>query len=48
MKKIIGAIATTAIMATSTLALDVPANHMVDSAWLKAHMNDKDLVIIDI
>ncbi|MEA2017810.1 MAG: rhodanese-like domain-containing protein [Campylobacterota bacterium] len=48
MKKIIGTIATTAIMATSILALDVPADHMVDSAWLKANMNDKDLVIIDI
>jgi len=48
MKKIIGAIATTAIVATSALALNVPANHIVDTAWLKAHMNDKDLVIIDI
>ena len=48
MKKIIGTIATTAILATSILALDVPANHMVDTAWIKANMNDKDLVIIDI
>ena len=48
MKKIIGTIATTAIMATSILALDVPANHIVDTAWLKANMNDKNLVIIDI
>jgi thiosulfate/3-mercaptopyruvate sulfurtransferase len=48
MKKILSTIATTAILATSVMALDVPANHMVDSAWLKAHMGDKNLVIIDI
>ena len=48
MRRIIGTIATTAIMAVSAIALSVPANHMVDSAWLKANMNDKDLVIIDI
>ncbi len=48
MKKMIGTIATSAIMAVSAMALNVPANHMVDSAWLKANMNDKDLVIIDI
>jgi len=48
MKKIVNTIAVSAIMAMSAMALDVPANHMVDSAWLKANMNDKDLVIIDI
>jgi thiosulfate/3-mercaptopyruvate sulfurtransferase len=48
MKKIVGIVATTAIMTVSAMALDVPANHMVDSAWLKANMNDKNLVIIDI
>jgi len=48
MKKILGTIATTAILTTSVMALDVPANHMVDTAWLKTHIGDKDLVIIDI
>ena len=48
MKKIIGSVVTTGIMATSILALDVPTNHMVDAAWLKANLNDKDLVIIDV
>ncbi|MEA1914788.1 MAG: rhodanese-like domain-containing protein [Campylobacterota bacterium] len=48
MKKIIGTIATTAIIATSVMALDVPANHTVDVAWLKANMADENLVIVDI
>lgn len=48
MKRIIGTIASSVILATSAMALDVPSNHMVDSAWLKANMNNKDLVIVDI
>jgi len=48
MKKAISTVAVSVIMAASAMALNVPANHIVDSAWLKANMNDKDLVIIDI
>ena len=48
MSKTLGTIASIAILTTSVMALDVPSNHMVDSTWLKSHMNDKNLVIIDI
>jgi len=48
MKKIIGSVAVTALMAMSAMALEVPANHMVDAAWVKAHLGDKDLVIVDV
>ena len=48
MKKIIGSVAVTALMAMSAMALEVPANHMVDAAWVKAHLGDKDLVLVDV
>ncbi len=46
MKKMIGMVASTAIVVTAAMAIDAPANHMVDAAWLKAHMNE--VVIVDV
>jgi thiosulfate/3-mercaptopyruvate sulfurtransferase len=48
MKRLVTTLAVSAAIATSAMALDVPANHLVDAAWLKANMADKNLVIVDI
>jgi len=48
MKKIIGSIAAGAILSVSAMALDLPANHLVDAAWLKANLGDKNLVVVDV
>ena len=48
MRKLIGLVATSAIVATTAMALEVPASHIVDAAWLKANIGDKDLVIVDV
>jgi len=48
MKKITNGLIMTALISVSAMALTVPANHIVDSAWLKSHMGDKNLVIIDV
>jgi uncharacterized low-complexity protein len=41
MKRYFTAAALTAALTLSAAALEAPANHMVDAAWLKAHMGDK-------
>ncbi len=48
MKKLVQAVTASAVLAISAMALDVPANHIVDATWLKAHMGDKNLIIIDV
>ena len=48
MKNFVKIATVSAMMAVSVLALEVPKNHIVDTAWLKAHLNDKNLVIVDI
>lgn len=37
-----------AMMSACAYALDLPANKLVDAAWLNQNINDKDLVIVDI
>ena len=48
MKKISSGLIVSALISVSAMALTVPANHMVDAAWLKSHMGDKTLVIVDV
>jgi thiosulfate/3-mercaptopyruvate sulfurtransferase len=48
MRKVMATLAVSAFVASSAMALDVPANHIVDAAWLKANKDDKNLVIVDI
>jgi len=48
MKKSLAIVTISAIASVSLFALDVPANHIVDPAWLKKHLGDKDLVVIDV
>ncbi|MFK5881057.1 MAG: rhodanese-like domain-containing protein [Sulfurospirillum sp.] len=48
MKKISSGLIISALISVSAMALTVPANHIVDAAWLKSHMGDKNLVIIDV
>lgn len=48
MKKILGKVVLSVAIVSSAMALDVPSNHIVDVAWLKANMGDKNLVIVDI
>jgi len=48
MKKITKGLIVSAMIGVSAMALNVPANHIVDSAWLKANMSDKNLVIVDV
>lgn len=48
MKKFAVATSVVVAMSASLLALDLPANHIVDAKWLQAHAADKDLVIIDV
>ena len=37
-----------AVLSSCLFALDVPANKVVDTQWLKANLGDKDLVLIDL
>lgn len=37
-----------AVLSSCLFALDLPANKVVDVQWLKANLNDKDLVLIDL
>lgn len=48
MKKFAVATSVLVAMSASLMALDLPANHIVDAKWLKEHAADKDLVIIDV
>ncbi|MEA3315568.1 MAG: rhodanese-like domain-containing protein [Campylobacterota bacterium] len=48
MKKTVLTLTTSAVLASSLFALNVPSNHIVDTDWLKAHLGDKDLVIVDM
>ena len=48
MKKMVGVIAAGMMLSVSAMALDLPANHLVDAAWLKANLGDKDLVVVDV
>ena len=48
MKKVTSGLIVSALIGVSAMALTVPANHIVDAAWLKSHMGDKNLVIIDV
>jgi thiosulfate/3-mercaptopyruvate sulfurtransferase len=47
MKKVTSGLIISALIGVSAMALTVPANHIVDAAWLKSHMGDKNLVIVD-
>ncbi|NOX14879.1 MAG: sulfurtransferase [Epsilonproteobacteria bacterium] len=47
MKKVLSGLIISALISVSAMALTVPANHIVDVAWLKSHMGDKNLVIVD-
>jgi len=48
MKRVLSTIAVGAMLSVSAMALDVPANHIVDAAWLKANLGDKNLVVVDV
>ncbi len=48
MKKVVNTLIVSAVIGVGAMALEVPKNHLVDTAWLKSHMGDKDLVIIDV
>jgi len=48
LRKIVGILVATCLLAVVTFALDLPANKVVDAKWLKANMGNKELVIIDI
>ena len=48
MKKTLGKVVLSVAVVSSVMALDVPSNHIVDVAWLKANKTDKNLVIVDI
>ncbi len=48
MKKVLGTVVIGAVLSMSAMALDLPANHLVDAAWLKANLGDKNLVVIDV
>jgi thiosulfate/3-mercaptopyruvate sulfurtransferase len=45
MKKIISVLIFCAVVA---MALSLPTNHIVNDTWLKAHIGDKNLVIVDL
>lgn len=47
-KKILGFISLSSLLTMSLMALDLPANKLVDSKWLEANKNDKSLIIVDI
>ncbi len=48
MKKLSSGLIISALITASAMALTLPANHIVDAAWLKSHMGDKNLVIVDV
>ncbi len=48
MKKISSGLIISALISVSAMALTVPANHIVDANWLKSHMGNKSLVIVDV
>ncbi len=48
MRKVLSGLAASALISVSAMALNVPANHIVDDAWLKSHINDEGLVIVDV
>ena len=48
MKKVMHIMALSALTTLSVAALEVPANHMVDAEWIKTHLGDKNLVIVDV
>ncbi len=41
-------LAATALIASFAWGLDAPSNKIVDVAWVKANLNDKNLVLVDI
>jgi thiosulfate/3-mercaptopyruvate sulfurtransferase len=43
--RILGA---TLLLSLPMLAVEAPANHIVDAAWLKAHAKDPGLVVVDV
>ncbi len=48
MKKTVLTLVLSVAMASSLFALKVPANHIVDAAWLKANLGNKNLVVVDV
>jgi len=48
MKKTVLTLTTSAVLAGSLFALEVPSNHIVDTKWLKSNLGNKDLVIVDM
>jgi len=48
MKKVIRTMALSALVTLSVAALEAPANHMVDAEWLKSHLGDPGLVVVDV
>lgn len=46
MKKSLLFLGLSALLAVASFALDVPANKLVDAAWLKKNMADKSLVVV--
>ena len=48
MKKVLGTVVVGTMLSVSAMALDLPANHLVDAAWLKANLGDKSLVVVDV
>jgi thiosulfate/3-mercaptopyruvate sulfurtransferase len=48
MYKLIRSIGTAWVLSLPLMALEAPANHIVDAEWLKAHLNDPGLVVIDV
>jgi thiosulfate/3-mercaptopyruvate sulfurtransferase len=47
MNKVVSSLFATTLVAASAFALHVPKDHIVSDKWLKDHMSDKHLVIID-
>jgi thiosulfate/3-mercaptopyruvate sulfurtransferase len=47
MKNLIKKLTMLATITSIAFALEVPANHIVDTSWLKQHIDDKNLVVID-
>ncbi len=48
MKKSIVILTGSFLISSCAFALEVPNNHIVDVAWLKSHLGDKNLVVVDV
>jgi thiosulfate/3-mercaptopyruvate sulfurtransferase len=48
MKKIMWLFFISLILNSSLFAVKIPSNHIIDVYWLKNHINDKNLVIVDV